>query len=296
MNHTRPKNLYLGCPVWACADWKGTLFKKKASRKDFLPQYSSVFNTVEVNSTFYALPSVETVQRWCDETTDGFQFCLKFPRTITHDAQLIDCERETEAFLSLMRILKDAGRLGPAFLQLPPFFSGRQFPALEAFLPRLPKDFFWSVEVRHMDYFDKSQTEEALNQLLKEHGIDRCLFDSRALFSAPPSDPVEEVSQRRKPKSPFRATVTGSRPMVRLVGRNNVGMVSNWWEEWAAIVSDWQTQGLTPYVFTHAPNDLFAPDLAEDFWSRMRERNNQLPAMPKWPGRAEVITRQKTLF
>jgi uncharacterized protein YecE (DUF72 family) len=73
--HAKP-TLYLGCPVWACPAWVGPFFTPDSKPRDFLKQYSSVFNTVEGNSTFYALPSRDTVRRWANETADGFRFCV----------------------------------------------------------------------------------------------------------------------------------------------------------------------------------------------------------------------------
>jgi uncharacterized protein YecE (DUF72 family) len=212
---------HLGCPVWACPGWVGSLFSS-TDRKKWLGEYSSVFSTVEGNSTFYGLPSHDTVKRWGESVKDGFQFCLKFPRAISHEKRLVDCNAETDAFIELLEILDRTGSLGPSFLQLPPTSGAAEFSNLAAWLEDLPATFPWSVEVRHEDYFDRGPHESALDGLLRELGIDRTLFDSRPLFSRPPTDDSERDSQRRKPRSPHRTTVTGPRPMLRLVGRNLV--------------------------------------------------------------------------
>jgi uncharacterized protein YecE (DUF72 family) len=287
----------LGCPVWVCAAWKGTLLEKNAPRSAWLSQYSSVFGTVEGNSTFYALPSAEAVQRWADETHPGFQFALKFPKAISHDKRLNDARNETAAFLSLLEVLQKGDRLGPSFLQLPPTFDRREFPVLKAYLQSLPKEFPYAVEVRHRDYFDLRSIETALDELLTSLGVDRVLFDSRALFSAPASDPAEEEAQRRKPRSPLRFTVTGRRPFARIVGRNDVSLVQPWLQEWADVVAGWISQGFQPLVFAHTPDDQFAPQMAELFHEELRRRVPQLPPLPAWPGRKAAPTeRQKTLF
>ncbi|WP_417851187.1 DUF72 domain-containing protein [Thalassoglobus sp.] len=289
-------SLYIGCPIWAFAQWKGSLFTAKATRREFLSQYASVFNTVEVNSTFYALPGSETIEQWCDQTPAGFRFCLKFPKSISHEAKLFDCGAVTDAFLSLLSTLQQRDRLGPAFLQLPPYFSGTDFGLLEQFLRSLPKEFSYAVEVRHRDWFDEGECERGLDQLLTDLGMDRCLFDSRSLFSAAPTDETEKEAQRRKPRSPFRTTVTGEHPMVRVVGRNDVAAVEDWWNDWAEIAACWLQQGLSPYLFTHAPNELFAPALGEKLWGLVNQHCPDVPPMPAWPGRAEITFRQPTLF
>lgn len=289
--------LLLGCPVWACPHWKGKLYTSRAARNDYLRQYSSVFGTVEVNSTFYALPPVEMVARWADETLPGFQFCLKFPKAVTHEKQLRDCTKEMQAFLRLMEVLRDADRLGPAFLQLPPDFNARHLWVLCQFLERLPGEFPYSVEVRHPDWFDGATHEQSLNTMLADHCIDRCLFDSRALFSKPPADQVEQESQRRKPRSPFRTTVTATRPMIRIVGRNRLEECRDWLVEWAQVVAGWIESGLRPVVFTHAPDDALAPEMARQFHTLLRKELPSLDSLPGWLGEREAAPRrQRSLF
>ncbi len=284
---------YLGCPVWVCDDWVGSVYAGK-SRDRWLGDYTRAFNAVEGNSTFYALPTADTIKRWADEADDGFRFVLKFPKTITHEKQLLSAEYEADAFLQLLAILRDADRLGPAMLQLPPFFSGRQLPHLESFLKRLPRDFPFACEVRHADFFADGDIERSFEQLLAAHHVDRVLFDSRPLFSAPATDEYEVVSQQRKPNVPVRFHPTGSSPVVRLVGRDDVSLVIPWLDEWANIVADWLTRGITPYIFTHAPNNAYAPTLAEMFHTRVVDRAPNLPPLSPWPGRS--VQKQQSLF
>lgn len=290
--------LMLGCPVWGCERWRGSLYTVKAPRDEWLTQYTQVFSTVEVNSSFYALPTPDIVEGWALKSAPGFQFCLKFPKALTHDAMLIGAESITRAFIGLMRILKQHGRLGPAFLQLPPQFSARQFVALTRFLNAWPDDLPISVEARHPDYFDEGECERRFDELLTSHGMDRCLFDSRALFSAPPTDESERESQRRKPRSPYRTTVTGSRPMVRIVARNDLSTVTPWIEEWATTVSSWIQRGLKPIAFAHTPDDVFAAEFGRLLYRAIREKTPNLPVMPAWPGEVERASRknQRSLF
>jgi uncharacterized protein YecE (DUF72 family) len=292
-----PLPYFLGCPVWTSPEWKGTVFRTKSPRNQWLKEYSSVFPTVEGNSTFYALPSLDTARRWAAETEPGFRFALKFPQIISHDRRLTDAGPETRAFLEILEILKAGDRLGPSFLQLPPTFDATEFAKLRSYLEALPADFPYAVEVRHRDYFDSAGTEAALDRLLTEFGIDRVLFDSRPLYSGPPVTETEMVSQTRKPRSPYRRTVTGRRPLVRIVGRDNLEASRPWLAEWSSIVAGWIRDGLEPYVFTHAPNDAFAPELAESFHELLREHLRQIPQLPTWPGRAEqAAPRQQMLF
>ena len=289
---------FLGCPAWAHAPWVGRVFPKGTKRDDFLRQYSMLFNSVEGNTTFYGMPTLDTVRRWADESLPGFRFALKFPRSISHERQLVGAESDTKFFLSVLEILHLADRLGPSFLQLSPSFSGAQLPALAAYLRELPEEFPFAVEVRHADYFDGGRHEHALDELLLRLHVDRALFDSRALHSASPSDEHEKEAQRRKPNSPLRQTATGQRPMLRFVGRNDLEISRPWLSEWVPVVAGWLTEGRTPYVFMHSPDDLFAPSLARLFHQELSKLIPDLPLLPVWPGEiaAQNQFQQRELF
>ena len=196
----------------------GRLFTRHARRDDWLRQYAQVFNTVEGNSTFYGLPSHNTVQRWAEAVETGFRFVLKFPREISHEKRLLRCDAETDAFLDVLEVLRGAGCLGPSFLQLPSGFSAHHLEDLRKYLGRLPAEYPYAVEVRNADFFAGGQAEQSLNQLLAELGINRVILDSRPLFSAPPDTEYETASQGRKPRVPVHTTVTGTRPILRLIG------------------------------------------------------------------------------
>lgn len=297
-NHSVTLPYYLGCPVWACAEWTGTLFSSAAKRHEYLHQYSMSFNTVEGNSTFYGLPSLDTVRRWCDQTLPGFRFALKFPRSISHDKQLVEAEAETRDFLAVLEILAANERLGPSFLQLGPAFSGRQLPVLASYLRELPTEFPFAVEVRHEDYFDQHGHEERLDELLRRLQIDRVNFDSRALFSAPASDEHEAEAQRRKPNSPLRQSITAGRPLLRLIGRNDISTALPWIEEWTPIVATWIAAGTTPYVFCHTPHDRHAPEMARAFHVSLTRHLADMPPLPAWSGEApgRPRARQRELF
>jgi uncharacterized protein YecE (DUF72 family) len=273
---------HLGCPVWGCKEWHGKIYPKGIASEHLLSWYTHSFPTVEGNSTFYSVPDVATFERWRAQAATGFQFSLKFPRSISHDRMLDGCDDLLREWLSKLEILREADKLGPTFLQLGPSFSFRHFDRLRRFVEKLPYDWPWAVEVRHRDWFDQGRCEEQLGSLLASRNIDQVLFDSRPLHAMAPSDAAEQAAQDRKPKSPFRATVTGKRPLVRLIGRNNPTEVCAYWDEWAARVAEWIRSGLQPWVFTHAPDDRFAPDLAAAFHQRLRIHLPRHPDLP-WP-------------
>ena len=279
--------LRVGAPVWACDHWRGGLYTRKAGRRDYLPQYSSVFSAVEGNSTFYALPSVDTVRRWAEETEPGFRFSLKVPRAITHDRRLRNAAVESRAFLNLCDALAEADRLGPSFLQLPPDFSADEYDALRTYLPRWPKDIPLAVEPRSRDWFDGGDRERAFDSLLARYGMERVLTDTRALYANPPGTDHEQVSQTRKPRVPRRTTVIGDRPFVRFIGRDVIAEAEPWIEEWAEVTAGWLRDGLRPTIFCHAPDDQFAPAFGRRFVEALREQGADVDPLPEFPGEAE---------
>src|SRR5215211_3877232 len=91
------RQFYIGCAVWAYKDWVGELFPPGSKSGEFLALYSRRLTTVEGNTTFYAIPKAEIVQRWAAETPETFRFCFKIPREISHSGHLARKADETRA-------------------------------------------------------------------------------------------------------------------------------------------------------------------------------------------------------
>ena len=266
---------FLGCPIWGNKEWVGELFAPDVVQKDFLRQYASVFNTVEGNTTFYGLPSEKAAMRWLADTPPGFRFALKFPRAISHDKRLRNAELETAAFVDVLTVLQD--RVGPSFLQLPPSYGPRDLPVLDRYLDALPDTFSYAVEIRHHLFF--AEVENELNAVLKSHGVDRVVFDTRGVHSA-------QVASN-KPKVPVRFLATGRFPFVRFVGHPEVEKNLPLLAEWVPVVANWIREGRTPFVFMHAPDDFYAPQLARHF-HQMLSRDIDVGEMPPWPAEQVV--------
>jgi uncharacterized protein YecE (DUF72 family) len=134
-----------------------------------------VFDTVEVNATFHAVPSDSTVRGWYSRTPPGFRFALKFPREISHDLRLAlpEAEAPTRDFLRVADLLQD--KCGPLLLQLPPSFdrSPANRRTLARFLDLLPTHRHpLAVELRHASWIDP-----AVERALAEHNVAWCLVD-----------------------------------------------------------------------------------------------------------------------
>lgn len=267
-----PPRYHLGCPVWSNRDWTGSLFAAGAKPRDFLRQYSAVFDTVEGNNCFYGLPKPEIVTRWRDESAPGFRFCFKFPRAISHDQRLRGVAMETTAFLERLKPLAEAAKLGPSFLQLPSSFGPNALPVLRDYLATLPKEFQVAVEVRHQAFFNKGEEERHLNRLLLELGLDRVMLDSRALFSAEPVDADTRTAQGKKPRLPVHAISLGPRPFIRFIGHPAIAANRPFLEPWLDKLALWLEEGREPYFFAHTPNNHNAPSLARLVEKLLRAR------------------------
>jgi len=139
--------IHVGSMGWSYDFWKGNFYPKNLASNEFLAYYSKQFDTVEVDSTFYRIPSKKTVLDWKEQTPNGFIFSLKFPQIITHVKMLRNCEEETQVFLEHAELLEE--KLGPLLLQFPPTFRDDGMPLLREFLERLPKGHRYVVEVRN---------------------------------------------------------------------------------------------------------------------------------------------------
>ncbi|MFN0074143.1 MAG: DUF72 domain-containing protein [Chloroflexota bacterium] len=145
-----PGEIRLGTQGWSYPEWVGPFYAPGTRQTDLLRQYARVFDTVELDTTFHAIPRREIVANWHAAVHDGFLFSAKLPRVITHMKRLRGVEEDLAAFLTAMEPLQN--RLGVLLAQLPPDFHADERPALEAFLSQLPGGYRWAVEVRHRSW------------------------------------------------------------------------------------------------------------------------------------------------
>jgi len=158
--------LRIGTQGWSYPDWHGVFYPPGAKQEDRLPFYAEVFDTVELDTTFYGPPKPTIARSWARHTPADFRFAAKLPRTITHDALLRDTAGELAEFVRAMEPLGE--RLGPVLVQMPAEFT-RDAPnaaALEAFLASAPAGLRLAVEFRHPSWHVAPTWE-----LLHRHGV-----------------------------------------------------------------------------------------------------------------------------
>ena len=168
--------IVVGTSGYNYPEWKGTFYPEKISAKKMLPYYAERFTTVEVNYTFYRLPSEKTMDDWLAATPDGFTFTLKASRRITHDARLKDCEELLAVFCERARRL--GPKLGVLLFQLPPWLR-KDLALLEAFLDLLPRGLRTAFEFRH-----KSWLSDDVFERLKDSNAALCVKDDEK-FTTP---------------------------------------------------------------------------------------------------------------
>jgi uncharacterized protein YecE (DUF72 family) len=167
-----PARLRLGCQGWNYPDWVGPFYPEGTRPPEFLSTYARAFDTVEVDSTFYAIPAAKVVLGWAARTPDGFTFALKLPQEITHERRFVESEAVEDAFFARARLL--GPKLGTVLVQLGPDFAPHERPALEGFLARRPRDVALAVEFRQREWM----RPETL-ALLQHHGVALTLTDAR---------------------------------------------------------------------------------------------------------------------
>ena len=216
----KPTNpIWIGCSGWSYPDWSGPFYPDGMASDEYLAWYAGRFPIVEVDSTFYRVPSAGMVRGWREKTPDDFRFILKVPREITHTRQLRDCSSEVDTFANAIEPL--GAKLTGALLQLG-YFNRGAFASLDDFLEVL--DSFldhWptervplAVEVRNPRWVDAKLTE-----VLRDHNVALTLTDQT--WMPRPAEVLERVD-----------AITGPFTVVRLLGdREAIEKVTTTWGE-----------------------------------------------------------------
>lgn len=163
------------CPVaigtsgWHYAHWRGSFYPNNLPAREWLSFYAQRFETVEINNSFYHLPTTDTLESWARDTPPGFRFAAKASRYLTHMKKLKDPEPAVATFLDRMEALGE--KLGPILCQLPPHW-GCDLRRLESFLAILPAERRFALELRDPSW----QTPEVM-ELLTRYRVANCIFD-----------------------------------------------------------------------------------------------------------------------
>ena len=290
--------LYVGCPVWSFKGWVGNFYPKGTKPSDFLFQYARRLTNIEGNTTFYAVPSKQTLENWIEQTPETFRFCPKIPKAISHEGKLAENIDKANGFVDVMRGL--GMRLGPMFLQLPPRYSPNLLADLGAFLSAWASDVRLAVEVRHLDWFD-SPHDEALDELLSELNMARVTIDTRPIRSLAGDKSLvgsayESLleARERKPDLPVVPKRTSDFVFVRYIGHPDMEINHPFIEEWGSYFSEQVKSGADVFTFCHSPDNMIAPNLCRELYARVAQDVN-IPPLP-WDEIKPDILEQPSLF
>jgi uncharacterized protein YecE (DUF72 family) len=265
----------IGTSSFSSNDWIGPFYPEKTAPADFLRFYASHFNTVEIDATYYAVPSRQTVTGWKEKTPENFIFTAKFPRAIVHAGKdskpdtkkLLAPEfsyEERDKFLSIIQILGE--KLGPLLLQFP-YFSKKQFESpqpffekLDLFLENLPRNFRYAVEIRNRQWLTREFAD-----ICRNHNAALAFVDHAWM---PHGD---EISDSIDP-------ITADFCYIRLIGdRNEIENITKSWEKevinrddrirrWAAILEKMAGRKQLTFAFINNHFAGHAPATARKLW------------------------------
>jgi uncharacterized protein YecE (DUF72 family) len=165
--------IWIGTSGYNYPEWKGSFYPSDLPAAKMLPYYAARFPTVEINYTFYRMPTEKLVAGWAAQTPSPYKLTLKAPRRITHDSRLVNCAPLVAGFCQAAGSLGD--KLGALLFQLPPNFK-KDLAALDAFLADLPPRLCAAFEFRHVSWLD-----EEVCARLAARNLALCVADSEKL-------------------------------------------------------------------------------------------------------------------
>lgn len=217
--------VYVGCAKWNRAELKG--FYPRGT-KDELVYYSSQFNSIELNATFYRLFPKEQFEKWREKVPEGFKFFPKITNMISHRKRLIDSQEFIPEYLDHTLLLKE--HLGTIFLQMHNNFQPKDFDRVDNFVNHWPSDVPIALEFRHTDWFNNPEVAERLYLLLEENNMANVIVDTAGR---------RDIMHMR---------LTNEEAFIRYVGANHPSDYARL-DEWVERLKYWVDLGLRKIHF-----------------------------------------------
>jgi len=237
-------NFFIGCAKWGRKDWVGKIYPRGTKEADFLNHYGQHFNSIELNATFYRMPSAARTAEWAGKVNSNFKFSPKFPNQITHLRRLKNVEEPTDRFLKAVHGF--GSTLGPLFLMPHPGVGPKDLERIDAFLEYLPKDVKIVVELRHPDWFSDATVSESLFKVLEKHGAGSVITDA---------------SGRR---DCLHMRLTTPDAFIRFVGNDLHPTDYTRIDQWVTRIKTWKEAGIKNiYFFMHQNEEVHSPEAAK---------------------------------
>jgi len=245
--------IFVGCTGWSMKEWVGNVYPPKTKSKDYLKFYGNQFNTIELNTTHYRIPTPETIDKWKKATPIDFRFCPKVVQQVSHARDMGIGSGLLIDFCESIRPLEE--RLGPCFMQLPPYWGSDRYAQLDTFLKNWPAEIRLAIEVRHPSWFENPEETEKLLSLLRAYHVGAVITD---------------VAGRR---DVLHQGVTTNFAMIRWVGNGLIESDYSRLDDWIKRLAIWIDQGIHEiYFFTHEPDNILAPEITLYLTEKIKER------------------------
>ena len=239
-------SVFVGCAKWNKADLKG--FYPRGT-KDELVYYSSQFNSIELNATFYRQFPPEQFEKWKNKTPEGFKFFPKLTQDISHWKRLQGVADLVNYYLDAATRLEE--KLGTIFLQLHANFGPKNFDRLQNFVEGWPAEIPLTVECRHTDWFTDKLIASEFYELLEKNGV---------------SNTIVDTAGRR---DMMHMRLTNNEAFIRYVGANHSSDYGRL-DDWVLRLSEWVDLGLRNiHFFVHQNLEVESPLLAAYFINKL---------------------------
>jgi uncharacterized protein YecE (DUF72 family) len=251
--------VYVGCAKWNKKDLKG--FYPKGV-KDELAYYSTQFNCIELNATFYRLFPTETFDKWYTTVPENFRFFPKLEQSISHFQRLKDVQEVVDQNVANMSHLRE--KLGMAFLQMPDNFAPKDFERVVTFVENWKYKVPLAIEFRHTNWYNDAAVSSQLYALLEKHGITNVLVDTAGR------------------RDLMHMRLTTSTAFVRWVGSNDPESDRARLNQWIPRIVKWKKAGLQKlFFFVHQNDEQESPALAAHFIERLNKKVGTTLPIPK---------------
>lgn len=235
--------IYIGGSRWGSKEWVGKIYPAKTKQADFLSHYAQHFSCIELNTTFYRMPTPLLVKTWKEKVGNEFKFCPKFLDQITHYRRLSNVRELTDQFLEAISAF--GNNLGPVFLMPHPQMGPKALDIIKSFIEYLPTDLELFIELRHPDWFSNPETFEASSMIFKQLKTGLVITDA---------------SGRR---DCVHMHLTKPEVFIRFVGNNLHPSDYARIDEWIQRIKVWLSLGLEKIWFiVHQPEELCVPLLS----------------------------------
>jgi len=250
--------VYVGCAKWNKADLKG--FYPKGT-KDELGYYSTQFNSIELNATFYRIFPPEQFEKWYSKTPKGFKFFPKLNQEISHWKRLNETKEVVEHYLYNVSNLKE--KLGTIFLQMHNNFAPKDFDRVVSFLESWPKEVPLAIEFRHTNWYNDETVAEELYELLEKNNVSNVIVDTAGR------------------RDLMHMRLTNPTAFVRYVGANHESDYKRL-EDWVDRLVTWKEQGIKEInFFVHQNIEKASPLLSAHFIKKLNPALGYNLTIPK---------------